>query len=792
MITYLTGSFFTYRENDKKENTEPLECYGFFEDLKSEWPKKPASILYVPCDPKAAKENQEQKDRVLGVFEENNLSVREVVMLGEKNKKPLEEMLSHADVLYLSGGHAPTQLAFMKRIGLDKVIASFKGIVVALSAGSINAAYNVYLVPELEGEAADPNFVRFSDGLDLTNVQIIPHRDAIMESSLDGMDFIDDIVIPDSYGRRFYLISDGSYFKIKDGKTSFKGKGEIIEDGTVRPLKQGTIVPFMGYFEQTVIKALLADGYDMVVSVHKKTEVCEVYYLYEKLGEVFENSKLRYTDICFRLSQKVVEEERDSFLDQLRISVIMNELKEKGDYVRTVHVETQGERRAKNIRVREVPGYPDWFLIVFLDITTALDHDWMTDEYARTGFLDRARLFISELPEDEHYSLVYTNVKGFKAVNELFGNQNGDMVIFQTRDVLKKHLKPVLMGRLESDHFVLITSDDNLKDKNLKAMCSQVYRYQNKEYNYEIRCGIYSINNRYAEVTQLLAGAKLAEKNIGNDKGKVKGGRLYAYYDDTIKESYVKQRFFLADFERALAENEFLPFYQPIVDAKTGEVVSAELLIRWRHRDLGMVSPGEFIPVIESEGMISHLDGFMLERLIKFIGGRNQRGQESVPCAINLSRIDFYDLAFIESIFDRIKENDIDPSMIRFEVTESSYADLETRAMDYLNKMKKEGIMILLDDFGSGMSSLSMLETFDFDIIKLDLGFIRKIGVNVKAEAIIASTISLAHLIGAKVTAEGVETEQQLQFLREAGCDYIQGYYFYKPMPEEDFSKILG
>ena len=130
--------------------------------------------------------------------------------------------------------------------------------------------------------------------------------------------------------------------------------------------------------------------------------------------------------------------------------------------------------------------------------------------------------------------------------------------------------------------------------------------------------------------------------------------------------------------------------------------------------------------------------------------------------------------------------------MIRFEVTESAYADLEAKAMDYLTQMKDQGIKILLDDFGSGMSSLSMLETFDFDVIKLDLGFIRKIGINVKAESIIASTIALAHLIGAKVTAEGVETEEQLQFLREADCDYIQGYYFYKPMPEEEFINILS
>ncbi|WP_022777501.1 EAL domain-containing protein [Butyrivibrio sp. AE3009] len=777
MVVYLTSNFIA-----------PGDNRSLFADLRKEW-KEPAKVLYVPCNPKEKKENEQQKDTVLDVFKNAGLEVKELTMLGETGSGPVKDLVEEANVIYLAGGHAPSQLAFMKNVGLDKVISTFNGVVICSGAGSMNAAYNVYLMPDKAGEAADPNFVRFLDGLDLTNIQMIPHREDTLKRTLDGKNIIEDVVMPDSYGRRFYLVSDGSFFKVKNGKTTFKGKGEIIEDGTIRPLKQGTIVPFMGYFEQTVVKTMLADGYDMVFSVNKKTEVCEVYYLHEHLKELFESSKLKYPDICFRLSQLVVEEEQESFLDQLRASVILKELKEKGDYVRTVHVDTQNGRRAKNIRVWEVPGYPDWFLVVYIDITTFLDHDWMTDEYARTGFLERAALFISELPEDENYSLVYTNVKGFKAVNELFGNWNGDMVIFQTRDVLRKYLKPVLLGRLESDHFVLITSDDNLTDRNLREMCSQVYRNQSKEYSYEIRCGIYSIKNRNADARQLLAGAKLVEKTIGD--GTAKGNRLYAYYDDTMKESYVRQRFLLSDFERALNENEFLPYYQPIVDARTGDVVSAELLIRWRHKDLGMVSPGQFIPVIESEGMISHLDSFMLDKVIDFLEKRAAMGKRSVPCAINLSRVDFYDLSFIEGIYERVKKKGIDLSMIRFEVTESAYADLESRAMEFLNKLKEEGVMILLDDFGSGMSSLSMLESFDFDIIKLDLGFIRKIGINDKAEAIIASTIRLAHLIGAKVTAEGVETEEQLKFLKYADCDYIQGYLFHKPMPEEEFIAIL-
>jgi EAL domain-containing protein (putative c-di-GMP-specific phosphodiesterase class I) len=314
-----------------------------------------------------------------------------------------------------------------------------------------------------------------------------------------------------------------------------------------------------------------------------------------------------------------------------------------------------------------------------------------------------------------------------------------------------------------------------------------VFRIENKEYNYEIRCGIFAIHNSNMNVAHLIAGAKLAEKNIKTGKGSL----LYAYYDDFMKENYVKQRFLLADFERGLNENEFEPYYQPIVDAKTGEIVSAEMLIRWHHKDFGMVSPAVFIPVIESEGKISVLDNFIVNRGMELIARRAYQKKKVVPCAINLSRVDFYDTFFIESIMERINDLNIDPSMIRFEVTESAYTDLEVKSMEYLNNMQSYGIKILLDDYGSGMSSLSMLEDFNFDIIKLDLGFIRKIGINEKAESIIITTIGLAHMIGATVTAEGVETKEQLDFLKSYDCDYIQGYYFYKPMPEKEFEEVL-
>ena len=228
------------------------------------------------------------------------------------------------------------------------------------------------------------------------------------------------------------------------------------------------------------------------------------------------------------------------------------------------------------------------------------------------------------------------------------------------------------------------------------------------------------------------------------------------------------------------------------MDAKTGEIVSAEALIRWEKPGFGLISPGFFVPVFEESGDISKLDALMVNNVLRFNLERMEEKRRTVPCAVNLSRVDFYDIGFINSIKAKLKGIRRSGEILKLEVTESAYVALESTAMDFLDEMKRLNIALLLDDFGSGMSSLSTIESYDFDIIKLDMGFVRKIGKSKKSEAIIKSVIVMAHGLGAKTVAEGVETEEQLNFLKEAGCDMIQGYYFYKPMPEEAFNNLLN
>ena len=786
MITFLTSSFLPYTSMEAPyEVHKAYPDNGFVEMLKEVWPEK-CRLLFFTSDPDEHAETDYRAKEIYDVLSASGLSLGEMRIMDHRQTASLPELVDWADCIFLAGGHAPTQLRYMKQCGLKEALRDFDGIVLALSAGSVNAADAAYIPPEREGETEDPLYECFTEGLGLTAVQMIPHRTFMLQLILDGKRYIDEVVMPDSYGRRFYLIEDGSFFRIRDGFTEFFGTGEILEDGCRKPIRTGIIIPVSSAVDARNWATVARDGFDCVMTVDKERAECFYYHIGDRIADTLRDMGCGYEDFLQRFVRAVVEEEQESFLDQLRITCVEEEIKARGNFVRTIHVNTENGRRAKNMRAHFIPGDDRRLLVTLFDITTALDHDWMTDEYARTGFLEQSLHIIAHTPKETALALLYTNVKGFKAVNELFGNQSGDMVIFQTRDALREHLAPLILGRLESDHFVMLVEKDRLTEENLSRLAHQTYQKENKRFHFVIRCGIYEIRDRSVTVEHMIDRAKLAEKSIREEHG-----GIYARYDEVVRENYVRQRMLLSDMKSAMESDEFKPYYQPVVDAKTGRIVSAEMLIRWQHHDLGLVSPGDFIPIIENEGRISTLDFFMMNHALDFTVRRSGEGKGIVPCAVNLSRIDFYDAFFMDHILGRFARDPALAALVRVEVTESAYADLEKNALDYLNEMKKIGIQILLDDFGSGMSSLATLETFVFDIVKLDMGFIRKIGMSDKAEAIIETTIHLSHALGARVTAEGVETEQQLAFLRKAGCDYIQGYYFFRPMPEAEFVALL-
>lgn len=817
MVIFLTSSFWDYQTVSNYTPRPLRDDNHFKENIKRYWKSNPHVLVFssAPADaPLSDHITQEFYDaftladfsigeircfdnRTIESFQNNHKD-----FTGNPGREALKEALLWADVFYLSGGHAPTENQFMQQCDLKVLLSNqtiFDGLFIGLSAGSVNAATEVYLAPELEGESVDPQFVKSASGLGLTSMQILPHSQYMKTITLDGKDYINDIIAKDSVGRKIYMIPDGSYFILRNGITELFGDGEIIENGVISPLSSGIITEdnydirtdFQQALKDTIhlFDSFVTNYYDWMLEVNTENDAITFYHMSNRFlqkGLIPVHIDSFDELIALFSSALVVNDEKQAVIEQISTEKIINELSAKGSYVRTVHMDVWDGIQAVNLRAVPIAGKQNRLLVCLTDISMVLDHDWMTDEYSRTGFLNKAEMLLKQGKISEGYSLVYTNIQGFKAINDLLGTLSGDMVIFRERDILVDELEPVLIARLESDHFVLITKTTNITPQKFEALCHQEYVEGSKRMPLLIKCGIYHITDSTKKVQYMLDQAKLAEKAI-----LPRHGVAYAISDEKQSNEYVNQRRFVSEVDHALQNREFLTYYQPIVDAKTRKIVSAEALVRWKHPEKGMIPPYQFIPVFEKDGIISKIDSYMIDNVLNFNLKRIQKGQQAIPCAVNLSRVDFYDTKLLNILTSTLGNYQNIQNILKLEVTESAYAVLESDAISFLHEMKKLGLSILLDDFGSGMSSLSTLESFAFDIIKLDIGFTAKIGKNAKAEAIIKNTIGLSHDIGAKVIAEGVENAEQLAFLQSAGCDMIQGYYFYKPISEEEFTTIL-
>lgn len=258
-----------------------------------------------------------------------------------------------------------------------------------------------------------------------------------------------------------------------------------------------------------------------------------------------------------------------------------------------------------------------------------------------------------------------------------------------------------------------------------------------------------------------------------------------------MREDYEQRSIALLHLDDAIQNGEIKVFYQPIYDAWTGKVVLAEALTRWFSCEFGNISPAKFIPILEESGYITKLDSYVYQSVYGFLEKRQREGRRNVDIGVNLSRMDLMDKHIMEKILNDVRTSELPRGSISYELTEPAYAGVFEDGNRFLTQMHAAGAKLLVDDFGSGVSSFSTIRDYDFDILKLDMGFVQKIGLNRKNNNIIISLIELAHRLVLKVIAEGVETKEQADFLKNYGCDYFQGYYFAKPMPQEEFEALL-
>lgn len=547
----------------------------------------------------------------------------------------------------------------------------------------------------------------------------------------------------------------------------------------------------VAYLIENVPQKIYQKDYENIIIIDAKREkmiktdvLSSVISDYLKKEEAYEGYR------SYSSHRAVVESERERFKKCVELSTIKEGLRKDKQYFFTIHeTDKTGEVRLKRYSYIYIDERVDIIVGAREDITEFSEKDVLTGGYNRRGFIRITERLLNEVPDRTKYAVLFFNVKNFKAVNELFGVESGDVVLQNIfRTLTHSKLSPVITARVESDHFVCLVENKNLDFEELTSVCDNKFVKDGKCMNLIIRCGIFYVEEKPMKISGMIDRAKLAKRYITDEYV-----QPYMVYDHSMQVSYIDKAKLAGELQEGIAKEQFKVYYQPVIDTKTGKIASAEALIRWIHPDKGFISPALFIPALEENGHISELDFYVLKKVWQFINDRYENNKFVVPISVNLSWMDFYDEIMMEKILkemDRFRENGRE-HMARFEITETSYAAIRENRSGILESLRIKNAKILLDDFGSGFSSFGMLQDYDFDILKIDMSFIRKIGENPKTKSIVHSIIGMAHEIGIKTVAEGVETEEQVSFLRQSGCDYIQGYYYSKPLPEEEFVEFL-
>ncbi|MBR1423395.1 MAG: EAL domain-containing protein [Ruminococcus sp.] len=381
------------------------------------------------------------------------------------------------------------------------------------------------------------------------------------------------------------------------------------------------------------------------------------------------------------------------------------------------------------------------------------------------------------------------NINRFHLVNELHGREYGNRVLMLLADNIRTLLNETngLACRCEADSFFIYTPHRDDYGE-LLAEYAERFRSAIESSRISFRLGIYENVDMSIDIEQRFDRANLACTNRRSTYTS-----SYAVYDTQLHERELYNEKLISDMDKALEEKQFRVFYQPKYNIKGDKPVlaSAEALIRWIHPELGMVSPGAFIPLFEENGLVQKLDHFVWREAAAQIKRWKDKYGRTVPVSVNVSRIDIYDAQLEEKLREIVRSNGLEPNEYLLEITESAYTDNSEQIIDKVNLLRKDGFRVEMDDFGSGYSSLNMLAALPIDALKLDMQFIRTICSSEKDLKMVELVIGIARFLNVPVIAEGVETEEQYLLLKKIGCDIIQGYYFSKPVSPEEFNKLI-
>lgn len=385
---------------------------------------------------------------------------------------------------------------------------------------------------------------------------------------------------------------------------------------------------------------------------------------------------------------------------------------------------------------------------------------------------------------EKKIGFIQFDVRRFKIINDLYGERFGDEVLFFIKDNLGKLCNDrQFFLNLRSDVFMVVTEYDD--DKELMGFIRQIEGASAsfKDVKLQLAFGVYSVDNRDMEIRQMEDRAAMArtaaKENVVSN---------VIFYEEQFKEFLYTRKFIEENMHSAIEQKQFKMYLQPKYSISRNKIVGAEALVRWVHPERGMIYPNEFIPVIEENGFIKMVDYYIWEEASRFIRKCTDIGIGDCPVSVNVSRHHLKETDFIRVLLGYIKKHQIDKSLLELEITETAS---DEQIGQVAMRLKLDGFTLLMDDFGSGYSSLNVLLETPFDVIKLDKKFMDNMMASDKGKLILEHMVSMSRELGLGLLAEGVETKEQVDLLGKIGCDNVQGYYFARPMPQEEFFELL-
>lgn len=463
----------------------------------------------------------------------------------------------------------------------------------------------------------------------------------------------------------------------------------------------------------------------------------------------------------------------------------------------TTDIEINGEKHYFEIAYKRIYDESnrvicDYF--VYND-RTQMYESWEQEKYkashdSLTGLLNRDQFYedVHDMVNKYHdttFYLICSNIKDFKFINEIFGMEKGNQVLIKQAKLMASNpSERTICARLMNDRFALCLPREEFDEKRVADSIKELQReFTGNSFHLHMYMGVYEIRDRDEAVSIMVDKANIAADTIKNNYD-----CCVAYYDEHLLEISIEQRRLLGEFEPALQNDEFVMYLQPQVK-RDGAAKGAEALVRWVHPSRGILTPYAFIDILENAGLIYKLDLYIWEKAAQKLAEWKEKGYGSYHISVNISTKDFYIIDIYETFTGLINKYGIAASNLHLEITETTLMTDFEKNMNIIHKLQGVGFRVEIDDFGSGYSSLNMLKDISADVLKIDMGFLRKSENEVKGQDILESIITLAGKIGMDVITEGVETKKQLDMLTMMGCHEFQGYYFSKPVPVSEFEE---